>query len=102
MLRWYKLFRIYKQQVIFNTWVFEEIWIDTHYEVKHSKSINDDLVLSLLKEISKILPVKMIEKGTFEYYDLDMEYNDKIYRLIIVIPEDKLYLGVRNAYRRTL
>ena len=56
------MFRVYKQQVIFNSSSFEEIWIDAHYEQKHSLSINDDLILSLLGEISKFLPLKVVQK----------------------------------------
>lgn len=71
------MFRIYEGQVIFNEKHFDEVWIDPHYEEKHGDSVNDELILRLLGRLG-----------------------GKFYRLILVVPPDASYLGVRNVYRR--
>ncbi len=41
------------------------------------------------------------EVSGYKFYEADGKYNGKAYRLILVIPPDGSYLGVRNAYRRS-
>ncbi len=96
------MFRIYKAEVRFNKKYWSYIWIDSHYEKKHSHSINDDLILTLLSCLTGDSAVEAnTESGGFAYYEVDTEYKGKLYRLILVIPPDNSYLGVRNTYRRS-
>lgn len=96
------MFRVYKVDVRFNKKHWENIWIDSHYEEKHSHSINDDLILTLLSRFKGDRAVEAnAESSGFQYYEVDTEYKGKLYRLILVIPPDSSYLGVRNTYRRS-
>jgi len=94
------MFRIYEIPVVFNEKHFNEVWIDPHYEEKHGDSVNDELILSLLARLSgKPWAIQMESRG-FHFFEVDLELRGKLYRLILVVPPDASYLGVRNAYRR--
>lgn len=96
------MFRVYKTDVWFNRKHWSNIWIDSHYEEKHSHSINDELILTLLACFSANTLVEADgESDGFQYYEVDVEYKDKLYRLILVTPPDNSYLGVRNTYRKS-
>ncbi len=101
MLKWYRMFRIIEVRLFINDTWFNEIWIDTHYEKKHSRSINDELILNLLQLLNyeHHLP-QMIREDGYQFYETDLVRNGKPYRLIWVVPPDASYIGVRNAYRR--
>jgi hypothetical protein len=87
--------------VVFNGLRYSEIKIDPHYEVKHGESISDILILDLLKRLgNEDFPIAAEGNG-YSYYECDVVHHGKLYRLILVIPFDKVYLGVRNVYRRS-
>ena len=98
------MFRVYK---VGHLWVngtqFHKVWIDPHYEVKHQGSINDELILSLVGLLDRQLPFlpKKVRADGFEFFESDLVWKGKHYRLIWIIPPDRDYLGVRNAYRRS-
>lgn len=96
------MFRVYESRLFINGTWFCEVWIDTHYEEKHSKSINDELILEMLGLLNyeRYLP-QVIRKDGYQFYTTDLVLNGKAYRLIWVIPPDESYVGVRNAYRRS-
>lgn len=95
------MFRVYKIEMIFNEKHLSEVWIDPHYEVKHSGSINDILILELVRQLGRMSFVAKAESQGFRFYEVDVEYLGKPYRLILVTPPDGSYLGIRNAYRRS-
>ena len=95
------MFRLYATQVSFDGKHFSEVWIDPHYEEKHSRSISDELILALLQKIGDKPVDPDAESASFRYYVVDIDYRAKLYRLILVRPADDSYLGVRNAYRRS-
>lgn len=95
------MYRVYAIDLLVNDRHFSEVWIDPHYEENHKESINDILILDLLELIERrSIPRKAESKG-FQFFEIDVELNGKVYRLILVIPADYSYLGVRNAYRRS-
>jgi hypothetical protein len=94
------MFRKYNIVILFRGIIFQEVWIDPHYEMKHTNSINDDLILNLLHFVHQNTLLPLGPSETFEYYEQDIEFHGRYYRLILVIPPDKSYIGVRNAYRR--
>jgi hypothetical protein len=78
-----------------------QVVIDSHYEIKHSETMNDDLILDLVFLLNNrsFEPEKV--SGAFQYYKADpIILNGLSYRLIWVIEENKLYVGVINAFRR--
>ena len=95
------MFRIYDLVLILNEKHFSIIWIDPHYEKKHRDSITDDLILDLLLLLNKQTVAPVDAAKGFSYYEVDVEHRKKLYRLILVIPADNSYVGVRNAYRRS-
>lgn len=96
------MFRIVEARLFINNTWFSKVWIDTHYEEKHSRSINDKLILELLGVLNyeSYLP-QMIREDGYQFYETDLIWSGKPYRLIWVIPPDETYIGVRNAYRRS-
>jgi hypothetical protein len=86
--------------VIFNEEHFNEVWIDPHYEEKHGDSVTDQLILSLLSRLSEKPWASQSDAKGFHFFEVDVDFKSKFYRLIIVVPPDGSYLGVRNAYRR--
>ena len=93
------VYRRYDIAVRMNGEYFDELWIDPHYEEKHKGSINDQLILELAKEIDGWLITLSAEVSGYKFYEADGNYQGKAYRLILVIPPDGAYLGIRNAYR---
>lgn len=92
--------RTYPVNLIINKVKIKTVVIDPHYELKHSKSINDEIILRL---------VNMLHHGDFspdsstkdfEYYTNDLKLEDKKYRLIWLISKSEIMIGVVNAYRR--
>jgi len=97
-----KLYRIHEFQVTVNGISFNRVRIDTHYEEKHKAVINDEIILELVKLLDHgyFMHVDIDEDG-FKYFVNDDWYlNGKPYRLVWGIPQDEVYLGVRNAFRR--
>lgn len=86
--------------MIFNQRYTSEVWIDPHYELRHRDSINDELILDLVIQLNGawIEPHKMT--GYFYYFEIDEEYQDRNFRLILVTSRCENYLGVINVYRR--
>ena len=79
--------------------------IDSHYEVRHRASIDDDLILELVKLLDGEERVaEAVASGGFEIFRVDpVFYNGKTYRLVLTVPPKSLgdsdYLGVINAFR---
>ena len=77
--------------------------IDPHYELKHAKTVNDLIILSLLKDLndSDFEPEETDEDG-FEYYSTEPHYyRGKSYKLIWLLPRNASYIGIINCYRRS-
>ena len=73
--------------------------IDDHYAEKHADHVSDSLILRLVMQLDgrKELPEDVV--GKFSYFATLVELNDKQYRLIWLLEEDAIYIGVVNAYR---
>ena len=75
--------------------------IDPHYESKHSGSIDDQLILDLVKVLDGKFYRAEMDKGGFQYFVADpLEFRCATYRLVWLLEDDKLYIGVVNAFRR--
>ncbi len=99
-----KLRRHYKIKVVINGITFNEVIIDPHFEKNHSESINDEIILDLIKWLgeSGTTYETVGEKGHYSFFVTDgIKLRDKYYKLIWMTEEDQLYIGVVNAYRRS-
>lgn len=95
------VFRVYDDlEIYFNGFLYTKLWIDPHYEEKHAASINDELIIDLVNSVDQWVCTLNAEVEGYAFYEVDARIGEKMYRLILVIPSSRLYIGVRNAYRR--
>jgi hypothetical protein len=73
--------------------------IDRHYQENHSDHMNDDLILKLVKELDGRTEVPETKTDNYSYYATLIEVDEKQYRLIWLLEDDAIYIGVVNAYR---
>ena len=73
--------------------------IDSHYEAKHGDSIDDQLILRLVKKLDGRLELPVEQDSEFNYFATLLELDGKQYRLIWLLEEEAIYVGVINAYR---
>lgn len=93
--------REYKVAITVNNRRVTSVVIDPHYELKHSSSINDKVILEIVELINGgSFPIAAIDEA-FEYFVVDMLYlKGRYYKLIWLLENDKFYIGIINAYRR--
>ena len=90
----------YRLKITINEHKITRIIIDQHYKLKHSQSINDQIILELVKKLDgDILPVDKEEDG-YLYFRVEPVIKDRApYRLVLVIYIHDDFLGVINAFR---
>ena len=93
--------REYDISVTVNGRRITKVVIDPHYELKHSDSVSDNVILSLVKLLDGgIFPLQE-KTGMFEYYVTDgLKLEERLYKLVWLLEDNELYIGVVNAYRR--
>jgi hypothetical protein len=93
--------RSYPTRLTINGCIVIEVVIDPHYEAKHADSIDDDLILELVKLLDGKFYKPEAEKDGFRYFVADpLEYMGDSYRLVWLLEDERLYVGVVNAFRR--
>ncbi|MCB0342885.1 MAG: hypothetical protein H6626_12615 [Pseudobdellovibrionaceae bacterium] len=93
--------REYPLSLSINGRKIKKVVIDPHYEEKHSESINDELILELVKLLdgSRAEPEKRVDG--FEYFASDnLLLDDKLYKLVWLLEDNAIYIGIVNAHRR--
>ena len=76
-----------------------QVVIDSHYEKRHSKAMSDELILKLVAQLNGRKEIPEASKGPYFFFATLLEHNSKQYRLIWLLEEDAIYIGVVNAYR---
>jgi hypothetical protein len=92
--------RSYKiDSIVVNGRFYSEVIIDSHYEEKHSDHINDELILSLVKLLNGRFEIPVDSEEGFNYFVTIIELDLKYYRLIWLLENDAVYIGIVNAFR---
>ena len=93
--------REYSIKMRVNNRSITKVIIDPHYEIKHSKYLNDKIIIELVRLLDQgIFPVQDRDE-TFEYFVTDnLVFEGKRYKLVWLLEDNKLYIGVVAAHRR--
>lgn len=90
----------YALKLVINGRRLNRVIVDQHYKKKHALSINDQLILELVKELDGETFTIEEEHGEFQYFTVEPVMRDnKSYRLVLLICVSENYLGVVNAFR---
>ncbi len=93
--------REYDIDIVFNGKRITKVIIDPHYELKHIDSVSDGVILGLVKLLDGLIFPPKTVKPPYSYFDLDkIEYKGKLYKLVWLLEDAQIYIGVVNAYRR--
>jgi len=89
----------YPLQLGINGRTLNRVIIDQHYRLQHPE-VTDQLILDLVKQLNgQDFPIERIQ-GEFEYFRAEpVFYNEKPYRLILLLCMGDDCLGVVNAFR---
>lgn len=93
--------REYDISITVNMRQVTKVIIDPHYEAKHSDSISDEVIVSLVKLLDGGTYPVQDKNEPFEYFATDgLILGNKMYKLVWLLEDDQIYTGVVNAYRR--
>lgn len=76
-----------------------QVVVDAHYEQRHGESMNDSLILALVAHLDGRREIPEAQKGPYSYFTTLVEHGSKQYRLIWLLEDHAIYIGVVNAYR---
>jgi len=85
--------------ILINKLMVTKVIIDSHYEEKHGNSINDDLIIELVKLLNGRREVPDSADEDFQYFSTILYFEDKSYNLVWLLEDELIYIGVVNAYR---
>ena len=94
--------RVYPTSLVINGRALESVVIDPHYEEKHGESVSDEIILTLVKLLDgNSFRATDVDEDGFQYFVNDhMELDGRFYKLIWLLHEKELFVGIVNAYRR--
>ena len=94
--------REYKIDIEINNRRIKTLIIDSHYEKKHSGSVNDEIILQLIESLNNGFYIAESKDIDFEYYVTEPHYFEgKPFKLIWLLPIKGNYMGIINCYRRS-
>ena len=90
---------VYQVFMQFNGLKISEVVIDQHYKFKHP-DMSDDLILKLVSQLNGLSLNCDKTRDDFSYFVEEPVYwENKPYRLVVVLEKNQNYLGVVNAFR---
>jgi len=93
--------REYAISITVNGCMITKVIIDPHFEEKHAESVSDEIILALVKTLDGQEYEADTENPPFSYFVTDkIMYQGKLYKLIWLLEDHDIYIGVVNAYRR--
>jgi hypothetical protein len=81
-----------------NGLIITKLIIDSHVD-KHSDHIDDDLIRSLIRKLDQETHLPAGENAGFKYFASTIRYGGQSYKLIWLLEENFLYLGVITAFK---
>jgi len=94
--------RTYLVDINVNGRKIDQVIIDSHYELKHGSTIDDNIIIDLVRMLDGKIFQAETYSPPFEYYVTDnLILHQKKYKLIWLLQDHLLFIGVVNAYRRT-
>ena len=92
--------RTYKiEPITVNKVKIVQVVIDAHYEEKHQADMSDELILKLVKELNGRRELPEAKTGRYSYFATLVESDEKQYRLVWLLEDHAIYIGIVNAYR---
>lgn len=93
----------YLMKLTFNGKEICRVLIDQHYQENHAESMDDELILELIRTLDgETFPVEEDDDG-FQYFKVEpVLHQSKPYRVILVMCLLDDFLGVINAFRVNL
>ena len=93
--------REYELLVSVNSRQLVKVIVDSHYEVKHSGSVSDEVILNLVRLLDGGVFPPQERSGVYEYFVADnLKFEKKVYKLVWLLEDGQSCIGVVNAYRR--
>ena len=93
--------REYGIRITVNGRKISKVIIDSHYEAKHTASVNDQVILELVRQLDGRFFDPDSEDRPYTYFVTDdMALAGKRYKLVWLLEDKQIYVGVVNAYRR--
>ncbi len=81
-----------------NGLLITKLIIDPHVD-KHSDHVNDDLIKCIVRHLDKEKHVPAGENEGFKYFASTIRHGGQAYKLIWLLEESVLYLGIITAFR---
>lgn len=76
-----------------------KVVIDEHYKENHGDYMSDELILKLVKQLDGRKEIPENVSNQYSYFATLIEFEDKRYRLVWLLENGAIYIGVVNAYR---
>jgi len=93
--------RAYSLDITLNRKRISKVIIDPHYEEKHAASITDEIILRLVDTLDGEIVDPIELRPPYSYFVRDrIELDGKFYKLVWLLEDDEIYIGVVNAHRR--
>ena len=87
------------EPIVVNNLLIKEVVIDGHYKEKHGSYLDDQKILEIVRRLDGRKQLPDSEVDGFSYFASLLEYQGKRYRLVWLLEEQTIYLGVINVYR---
>lgn len=93
--------REYDISIVLNERRIGKVIIDPHFEEKHAESITDEIILRLVQTLDGSVIEPEDVNPPYVYFARDrIELDGKFYKLVWLLEDNEIYIGVVNAYRR--
>ena len=93
--------RSYNVNITVNGYSIKRVVIGPHYELKHSETINDKVIIQLVERLDGGEFRAIDNDGQYLYFVNDkMQLHGKLYKLVWLLDKNEIFIGVINAYRR--